>query len=156
MGSFFYVRLFFLRFPLGVVHQVGEGQQAIAQVDIDRRIFLILQLKIVAGEIPERPDTGFHQCFRHLFGGIPGNTHHRHVRAALTAKFRQGGNILHCQAIGKHLTDLLQGFIEGPDQLKAAVPEQVVLPDKALAGTGVFSPPPRIPGTSPPAGGSSG
>ena len=116
-----------------MVHQVGESQQAIAQVDIDRRIFLILQLKIVAGEIPERPDTGFHQCFRHLFGGIPGNTHHRHVRAALTAKFRQGGNILHCQAIRKHLTDLLRGFIEGPDQLKAAVPEQVVLPDEALA-----------------------
>ena len=55
------------------------------------------------------------------------------MRAALTAKFRQGGNILHCQAIGKHLTDLLRGFIEGPDQLKAAVPEQVVLPDEALA-----------------------
>ena len=52
-GRGWYVPLFLLRLALGVVHQIGEGQKAIAQMDVDRGQLLVFQPEIIAGEVPE-------------------------------------------------------------------------------------------------------
>ena len=102
-------------------------------MDVDRGQILVFQPEIIAGKVPERPDAGIHQRFGQLLGGVPRDAHHRHMGVMLGAEFRQGGHVPDGQPVRQRHPDLLRGLIKGAHQLEAAVTEQVVLSDQALA-----------------------
>ena len=55
------------------------------------------------------------------------------MRRVLPAECRQLRNILYRQAVGQRQAYFFRRFIKGADQLEAAVTEQVIFPDEALA-----------------------
>ena len=106
-------------FLIRCADQMAQRHQAVRQVHVFDRNAQSLQMKVLAGEIPQTADTALYQTACNTRSISSRNGEHRPIRLVALTKLRKRIRAAHLMT-AKALTDELRICVERTQQLKAA------------------------------------
>ena len=98
---------------------MAQCHQAVRQVHVFDWNAQSLQMKVLAGEIPQTADTALYQTARNTRSISSWNGEHRHIRLVALNELHKRIRAAHLMA-AKALTDELRICVKRTQQLKAA------------------------------------